>query len=61
VSTALSGGDKVSIPGFGTFEIRERGERSGRNPQTGEAITISAGKKPVFKAGKTLKDACQSA
>ncbi len=50
-------GDKVQLVGFGTFEVRERGERVGRNPQTKEAITIPASKLPVFKAGKAFKDA----
>lgn len=48
---------KVQIIGFGTFEVKERAEREGRNPQTGEAITIEACKAPKFKAGKALKDA----
>jgi DNA-binding protein HU-beta len=43
--------------GFGTFEVKERAERAGRNPQTGETITIAASKTPTFKAGKNLKDA----
>ena len=50
-------GDKVQLVGFGTFEVRERGERTGRNPQTKEAIVIPASKAPVFKAGKAFKDA----
>lgn len=50
-------GDKVSLVGFGTFGTREHGERQGRNPQTGEDITISARTVPYFKAGKTLKTA----
>jgi Bacterial nucleoid DNA-binding protein len=45
--------------GFGTFEVKVRGERTGRNPQTGKAITIAAAKLPSFKAGKGLKDAVQ--
>lgn len=57
VSEALSSGDKVQLVGFGTFETRERASRKGRNPQTGEEITIAATKVPVFKAGKALKDA----
>lgn len=57
VSKALKDGDQVNLVGFGTFLVRERGERSGRNPQTGETITIKASKNPSFKAGKALKDA----
>ena len=51
--------DKVTLVGFGTFEVRERPERKGRNPQTGAEITIEASKLPAFKAGKALKDAVQ--
>ena len=54
---ALAKGDKVSLPGFGTFEITERAARTGRNPQTGAAIEIAASKGVKFKAGKALKDA----
>ena len=50
-------GDKVSLKGFGNFEVRERAARQGRNPQTGETISIAASKVPAFKAGKALKDA----
>ncbi|MBR6027806.1 MAG: HU family DNA-binding protein [Clostridia bacterium] len=57
VTDELAGKGKVQVVGFGTFEVKERGERVGRNPQTGEQITISASKAPVFKAGKALKDA----
>lgn len=57
VSEALKEGDSVALVGFGTFAVRERAARSGRNPQTGEAIQISAAKIPSFKAGKALKDA----
>jgi DNA-binding protein HU-beta len=53
----LSNGDQVSLVGFGTFLVRERAARSGRNPRTGETIQISAAKNPSFKAGKALKDA----
>lgn len=56
VMTALSKGEKVQLVGFGTFEVRERAKRKGRNPQTGEEIVIPASKAPVFKAGKNLKD-----
>ena len=55
----LKDGGKVSLVGFGTFEVRERPERKGRNPQTGAEITIEASKLPAFKAGKALKDAVQ--
>ena len=54
---ALKAGEKVQIVGFGTFEVKERGARTGRNPQTGEAIQIAASKLPAFSAGKALKDA----
>lgn len=56
VEGALKAGDKVQLIGFGTFEVRDRQERKGRNPQTGEEITIAATKVPAFKAGKALKD-----
>lgn len=54
---ALASGDKVQLVGFGTFEVRERPERKGRNPRTKEEITIPASSLPVFKAGKSFKDA----
>jgi DNA-binding protein HU-beta len=57
ITRELAKGGSISLIGFGTFQIKERAERTGRNPQTGEAITISASKNPGFKAGKTLKDA----
>ncbi len=57
VQSALVAEDKVQIIGFGTFEVRERAARKGRNPQNGKEITIAASKNPVFKAGKALKDA----
>jgi DNA-binding protein HU-beta len=57
VETALKAGDKVQLIGFGTFEVRERQARKGRNPQTGQEISIPATKGPAFKAGKALKDA----
>jgi DNA-binding protein HU-beta len=57
ISKALKQGDKVSLVGFGTFSVRERAARTGRNPKTGETIKIKAGKTPGFKAGKALKDA----
>jgi DNA-binding protein HU-beta len=56
VEDALKGGDKVVLVGFGTFEVRKRAARKGRNPQTKKEITIPASKAPVFKAGKVLKD-----
>lgn len=57
VTEALQKGDKVTLIGFGTFEVRERSARTGRNPRTGEEIKIKASKIPAFKAGKKLKDA----
>ena len=57
IETTLKAGDSVALVGFGTFEVKERAERTGRNPQTGAAITIAAAKIPAFKAGKNLKDA----
>ena len=57
VSEELKNGGKVQLVGFGTFEVSERAAREGRNPQTGEAMKISACKAPKFKAGKALKDA----
>lgn len=60
VADALVDGDKVQLVGFGTFEVVERAERQGRNPATGETITIAASKSPKFKAGKALKDAVKA-
>ena len=57
VTGALKGGDAVSLVGFGTFSVRDRAARTGRNPRTGETIKIKASKNPAFKAGKALKDA----
>ena len=57
VTNTLKKGDSVTLIGFGTFLIRERKARTGRNPRTGEAIQIKAAKNPAFKAGKALKDA----
>ncbi len=57
VEEALVRNEKVQIIGFGTFEVKEREERKGRNPRSGEEITIPASRNPVFKAGKSLKDA----
>ncbi len=56
VSSELAKGEKVQIVGFGTFEVAERAAREGRNPRTGESMTIAASKTPKFKAGKALKD-----
>ena len=56
VSEELVKGGKIQLVGFGTFEVRERAEREGKNPATGEAIHIAATKVPAFKAGKALKD-----
>ena len=57
VTDALKKGDQVSLVGFGSFAVRERAARTGRNPQTGATIKIKASKNPAFKAGKALKDA----
>jgi len=56
VGEALTGGDKVSLVGFGTFEVRSRAARKGLNPQTKKEINIPASRVPAFKAGKALKD-----
>lgn len=56
IEEALREGEKVSLVGFGTFEVRERAARKGRNPQTGAEISISASRVPAFKAGKSLKE-----
>ncbi|MBS9402476.1 HU family DNA-binding protein [Halomonas sp. TRM85114] len=56
VTDSLKKGDSVSLVGFGTFTVKERAARTGRNPQTGQPIEISAAKVPSFKAGKALKD-----
>ncbi len=58
VTGTLKSGDSVALVGFGTFSVRERAARTGRNPQTGATIEIAAAKVPAFKAGKALKDAC---
>ncbi len=57
ITNTLTEGQKVQIAGFGTFEVRERAERIGRDPRTSEEIVIPASKTPAFKAGKALKDA----
>ncbi|MEG1658042.1 MAG: HU family DNA-binding protein [Oscillibacter sp.] len=57
ITVALQGGDKVQLVGFGSFEVKQRAERIGRNPKTKESIKIPASQVPVFKAGKALKDA----
>ena len=56
IGKALKKKDKVSLVGFGTFMVRERAARAGRNPKTGDTIKIKASKSPAFKAGKALKD-----
>lgn len=56
ITHALAGGDNVAITGFGSFLVRDRAARMGRNPQTGAAIQIAASKVPAFKAGKLLKE-----
>lgn len=60
ITTAMKGGDQVSIVGFGSFLVRERSARVGRNPQTGAEIQIKAAKVPAFKPGKALKEAVNS-
>lgn len=57
ITDAPKKGEKVSLTGFGTFEVRNRAARTARNPQTGETIQVKASKAPAFKAGKALKDA----
>ena len=57
IGDALARGEKVTVTGFGTFEVRQRAARMGRNPQTGAPLHIPASKTPAFKAGKGLKDA----
>ena len=57
ITKALKKGDTVTLVGFGTFQVRKRAARTGRNPKTGETIKIKASKNPSFKAGKALKDA----
>ncbi len=56
ISAALKDGDKVQLIGFGTFEVKDAAAREGRNPKTGETITIAASKRPAFSASKALKD-----
>ncbi|MDY0944337.1 HU family DNA-binding protein [Priestia megaterium] len=60
ISNTLAEEEKIQLLGFGTFEVRERAERTGRNPQTGEEMTIPASKVPAFKPGKELKEAIKS-
>ncbi len=57
ITNSLKQGESVTLVGFGTFSVSERAARTGRNPRTGEAITIPAARSPKFKAGKALKDA----
>ena len=57
VTETLADGERVQVVGFGTFEVRDRAARKGRNPQTGEVIDIAAAKLPAFKAGKALRQA----
>jgi DNA-binding protein HU-beta len=57
IETTLKAGDAITLVGFGTFAVKDRAERTGRNPQTGQEITIAATKVPSFKPGKGLKDA----
>lgn len=60
ISAALQAGDKVTLIGFGNFEVRERAARTGRNPQTGEEIQIEASRVPSFRPGKQLKESVNS-
>ena len=57
ISETLKKGEPITLPGFGTFEVRERGERNGRNPKTGEELKIAASRVPAFKPGTALKAA----
>ena len=57
IETALKAGDAITLVGFGTFDVKDRAERTGRNPQTGQEITIAAARTPNFKPGKALKEA----
>ena len=59
ITEELKPGEKVAIPSLGTFEVRERAARTGKNPRTGEAVEIAAKKLPAFKAAKALKDAVE--
>lgn len=59
IKEGLQGGEKVALSGLGTFEVRERAAREGKNPRTGEKVKIPARKLPAFKAGKALKDAVE--
>ncbi len=56
ITDALKAGDKIQLVGFGTFEVRNRAAKQGRNPRTGETMTVPASKVPAFKAGRSLKD-----
>lgn len=60
IQDALKSGDAMTVTGFGTFDVRERAERSARNPRSGEPITVPAARVPHFKAGKTLRGAVAS-
>ncbi len=57
IADQLAKGEKIQLVGFGTFEVRERAEKQGRNPRTGEVMTVPASKVPAFKAGAALKNA----
>lgn len=57
IADTLAKGEKIQLVGFGTFEVRERAEKQGRNPRTGETMTVPASKVPAFKAGAALKNA----
>ncbi len=60
ITNALQSGEKVSLTGFGTFEVRDRAARTARNPQTGQEMQVAASRAPAFKAGKGFKDAINS-
>lgn len=60
IETTFKAGDAITLVGFGTFDVKDRAERTGRNPQNGQEITIAAAKIPSFKPGKALKDAVNS-
>jgi DNA-binding protein HU-beta len=61
ITEALKGGEKISLPGFGTFEVRERAARQSRNPRTGETVEVAAKCVPAFKPGKGLKEVVDKA
>ena len=56
IASSLAAGETVSVPGFGTFEVRDRAARTGRNPRTGEQVAVAASRAPAFRAGKALRE-----